>query len=264
MIVRLVFVWSLLVLAFCSPAATVKLDLLTVGLMTYSNVLVLGANTTDLYFRHENGIANVKLKYLSPELQKRFGYDAKAAAEEEKKQSELDALYQKSIETSIAEKAASAKAVDTKRKVSSATSLADPVSTRSWLGKPAPPLTVEKWLGDKPVLEGKFVLLSFWAPWSYPCRKCIPDLNALQKKFADKLVVAGVCSESQEEIEEMPGPKPEFAVATDPKGKFLSTIGVSSVPCALLLDSNGIVQYLGHPGAVTEKKLQALLEKPAE
>src|SRR5579862_4543865 len=97
MIVRFVLVWSVLVV-FCSPAATLTLNSLTIGPTTYSNVTVLGANTTDLYFKHEHGIANVKLKYLSPALQKRFGYDPKAAAEEEKRQSEMDVLYQKQLE----------------------------------------------------------------------------------------------------------------------------------------------------------------------
>jgi hypothetical protein len=225
---------------------------------------VLGANTTDLYFRHQQGIANVRLKYLSADLQKKFGYDPKAAAEEEKKQSELDARYQKDLEMSIAAEVASAKATSSKQRISSEDSLGDPISAKSLLGKPAPALDVEKWLGDKPVLEGKFVLLSFWAPWSFPSRKCIPDLNALQKRFPEKLAVVGVCLESEGEITEMAGPNPEFPSAADPKGKLASAMGIMSVPCVLLLDPKRVVQYQGHPSAITEKKLQALLTKPTE
>lgn len=253
----------LVLFAFCSPAAGLKLDSLLVGPTTYSNVVVLGANTTDLYFRHQNGIANVKMKYLTPQLQKKFGYDPKAAAEEERKQAELDARYQKDLEMNIA---AEGKAASAKQKIvaSSEDSLADPVSDRSLLGKPAPPFKIEKWLGDKPELEGKFVLLSFWAPWSFPCRRCIPFLNELQKRFPQRLVVVGVCSESETEVEEMPGPKPEFPTAIDPKGNLFSTIDVTSIPCVVLMDSKGIVQYEGDPGAITEKKLQALLAKSAD
>jgi hypothetical protein len=32
----------------------------------------------------------------------------------------------------------------------------------------------------------------------------------------------------------------------------------------LLLDPKRVVQYQGHPSAITEKKLQALLTKPTE
>jgi cytochrome c biogenesis protein CcmG, thiol:disulfide interchange protein DsbE len=263
MIVRFVLVWSVLVV-FCSPAATLTLNSLTIGPTTYSNVTVLGANTTDLYFKHEHGIANVKLKYLSPALQKRFGYDPKAAAEEEKRQSEMDVLYQKQLEMNLEAEAASAQEANRKRQLSSEDSLADPISAKSLVGKRAPALNFEKWLGDKPALEAKSVLLAFWAPWSYPSRKCIPNWNGLQKKFPDKLVVVGVCSESEKEIADMPGPKPEFAAALDPKGKLAALLAVTSVPCVLLLDPKGIVQYQGHPAAITDAKLEALLTRAAD
>jgi len=189
MIVPFVFVCCLLLPAFCTLGISLKLDYLTAGSTTYSNVTVLGANATDLYFKHNRGIANVKLRYLGPELQKRFDYDPKAAAEAEKKQNEDEALYQSELASRIAAEAAKATQPGRKAVFTSEDSLADPISDRSLLGKPAPPLDLDKWLGDKPALEGKFVLVSFWAPWSIPCRRWIPDLNELQRKFRSSLVV---------------------------------------------------------------------------
>jgi hypothetical protein len=37
---------------YAAWAETVRLNTLQVGATTYSNVVILGANTTDLYFRH--------------------------------------------------------------------------------------------------------------------------------------------------------------------------------------------------------------------
>jgi thiol-disulfide isomerase/thioredoxin len=240
------------------------IDSLTVGSTTYSNVVVLGANVTDLYFKHDHGIANVKLKYLTPVLKKRFNYDPAAAEEAEKKQNENDEQYQRNVAFSLAAQAARARGAAQKPLATSEESLADPISDHSLLGKSAPPVEVEKWLGDKPVLDGKFVLVSFWAPWSIPCRQTISDLNALQKKFREKLVIVGVCSESETEIAEMSGPKLEFPAGIDSKGRLGVLLGITSVPSVVLLDPNGIILYDGHPSAVTEKKLQSLMAKVAE
>lgn len=251
-----------LALSLSVSAASLKLDTLMVGSTNfaptiYSNVTVLGANITDLYFTHALGIANVKLKYLSPELQKQFNYDPKAAAEAEKQQNESDLRYQKSEATSFFSHGQKAEAGG-KAPSSAENSLVDPISERSLLGRPAPVLDADKWLGEKPAMEGKFVLVDFWAPWSIPCRKCIPELNSLQKKFKDKLLVVGWTSEA--EMADLNELKMEFPSALDTKSKLTALADVTSIPCVLLIDNKGIIRYQGHPGGITDKRLEALME----
>src|SRR2546422_9097028 len=87
-------IWSgWLALAASLPAAPLRLDFLKVGSKVYSNVTVVGANTTDLYFTHNEGITNVKLKYVEESLRERFHYDPKAAADAERQQVEDDSAY---------------------------------------------------------------------------------------------------------------------------------------------------------------------------
>ena len=252
-------IWLLKFEAFA--AAPLKLDYLKVGTRTYSNVTVIGANATDLYFTHAHGISNIKLKYLDPSLQRRFNYDPALAAELEKQQEKDDTLYYQSLASNLVARAQKAATAAKKAAATSDFSLADPISEKSLLGKPAPPIEVEKWLGEKPALEGKFVLVCFWAPWSIPCRKCIPAMNALQKKFPEQLVVVGLTSEAQEDVETLDDPKLEFPSAIDSKARLSEAAGVNSIPFALLLDEKHIVRYVGHPGALDDKKLQALLVK---
>jgi thiol-disulfide isomerase/thioredoxin len=272
MILRLFVVTGWLLAGSSLFAVNLKLNTLTIGAITYSNVSILGANASDLFFTHDHGITNVKLKYLNPDLQKQFNYDPVAAAQAERKQIENDSLYRDYIATKIvAEREQAARAAQAAQAaqaaaeaVSSGNKLADPISDRSLLGKPAPALDADKWVGSKPVSEGKFVLVSFWAPSSVPCRKWISEWNDLQKKFADKLVVIGVTSAAESEIAQMDEPKIEFPCAIDSSARFTSAVGVTSIPCIMLVDPGHKVLYQGHPGALSGEILQSILEKPSE
>ncbi len=254
---------GVLPLVTSSALAALQFPWLTVGPVTYSNVVVLGANTTDLYFNHDQGIGNVKLKYLSPDLQKRFHYDAKAAAEAERKQAEADALYHSTVASNIAAQVERVRAANAAANAPREC-LLDPISEKSPLGKPAPALNVDSWIGDKPDLEGKFVLVSFWEPWSSASLQTLPDLSQLQKKLAGQLVVVGVSTNSEAELSKLSSVKPDFAAATDGKGKISAAAGITSIPCALLIDPKGLVRYQGHPAALTEKKLKAIIAQTAQ
>lgn len=254
-------VLSALLFVLSAAGEPLKLGILKVGSTTYSNVTVLGANATDLYFSHSLGFANVKLKYVGKDLQKRFGYDPKAAQEAEQRQNENDILYQTTLAKAALTQAALGKS---KVSIGSETGLADPISETSLLGKPGPSLDAAKWLTEKPDLEGKYVLISFWASWSAPCRQWITELNALQKKYAAKLVIVGVSAESETDVANLSEPRMEYASAIDSKAKLSAAAGVSSIPYVLLCDPKGTVLYQGHPGAITDKKLEGLLSKPAE
>jgi thiol-disulfide isomerase/thioredoxin len=241
------------------------LDRLVVGSRTYTNVTIVGVNTTDLFFTYDKGMSNAKLKYLEPELQARFRYDPEVAALVEQQQIEDEARYIAAMSAKMAaDIAAQAEKAILAAKKAAATyeeSLVDPYADTSFLGQPAPALEVEKWLDEKPVLEGKFVLINFWAPWSFASRRAIPALNDLQKKFAGRVVVVALTSDPEREVQEMPGTKIAFASAIDSKVRVASAVGVTSVPCLLLVDPKGVVRYQGHPAALSDAALEVLLSK---
>jgi len=257
MIMRRIVPGLLAVISFSATAATLSLPFLKVGSVTYSNVTIIGANSTDLYFNHDQGIGNVKLKYVDPALQKRFNYDPAKAAEAEQQKAEADALYSSTAASNFAARAQLARAAAARENGRSQT-LGDPVSDKSLLGKQAPPVKAEQWAGAKPELEGKYVLVAFWEPWSAASRQSLTDLSALQKQFADKLAVIGITTNSAAGLDKMEADKPGFPVATDPEGKLGAAAGVTSIPSVLLVDPNGIVRYQGHPAALTEKSLKSL------
>ena len=118
---------------------------------------------------------------------------------------------------------------------------------KSFLNQKAPELVVEKWLTPEPKREGKFVLIDFWATWCPPCRKAIPELNALHKKFGDRLVVIGISDEPEEKVKAMKEPKMEYASAIDTKGRTKEKLAVTGIPHVIILDPQGVVKWEGFP-----------------
>lgn len=118
---------------------------------------------------------------------------------------------------------------------------------KSYLGKKAPELIVEKWLTAQPDTKGKFVLIDFWATWCGPCRKAIPELNEFHKKYSDKLVVIGISDESEATVKKMTDPSITYASAIDTKGRTKKTLEVKGIPHVIIMDPEGIVRWEGFP-----------------
>jgi thiol-disulfide isomerase/thioredoxin len=92
-----VFIALGLIAAVWPARADEKLPVLKVDSNVYSNVTVTTVTATDIYFTHSRGMSNAKLKQLSPDLQKHFGYDSKQAGEAEQKQVAANARFHSQV-----------------------------------------------------------------------------------------------------------------------------------------------------------------------
>ena len=81
-----------LAVVWAAPANE-TLSVLRVGSNTYSNVTVTSVSATDIFFTHGGGMGNAKLKQLSPEWQKHFGYNSKQAVAVEQRQAAANTQY---------------------------------------------------------------------------------------------------------------------------------------------------------------------------
>jgi len=139
--------------------------------------------------------------------------------------------------------------------------------------QPVPSFTVETLEGQTisaASLQGKVVLLNFWATWCGPCIAEIPDLIQLQNKYERQFQVIGLSVDagSPEDVKRFVQEKkinyPIAIVSTELQGKFG---GVMGLPTSFIVDTNGrIVQK--HVGlrdpAIYDLEIRALLGLPVE
>jgi peroxiredoxin len=90
-------------------------------------------------------------------------------------------------------------------------------------------------------LRGKVVLLNFWATWCPPCRKEMPDMEALYRRFEKKgLVVLAVSDEERETVAGfLAKQKYTFPVLLDPGRKVNDAFGVEGIPKSFIFDAEG-------------------------
>ncbi len=118
---------------------------------------------------------------------------------------------------------------------------------RSFLGEKAPEFVVERWLTPEPQMEGRYVLIEYWATWCGPCRRSIPLLNEIHRRFEGKLTVVGISDESEEAVRAMKDPRIEYSVAIDTQARMKKALGVVGIPHAIILEPQGAVVWEGFP-----------------
>lgn len=86
---------AVVTLAALPANADEKLAVLQAGVNTYTNVTITDVTATDVFFTYPGGMGNVKIKQLSPELQKHFDFNTQKAGAADARQAESNAKYQK-------------------------------------------------------------------------------------------------------------------------------------------------------------------------
>ena len=118
---------------------------------------------------------------------------------------------------------------------------------KSFLGKPAPAITVQKWINKEPDRAGKFILIDFWATWCGPCRKAVPELNRFHEKFGDKLVVMGISNEKEDVVRKFTDENIKYYSALDTTAALKKQFEVTGIPHCVIINPAGIVVWEGYP-----------------
>ena len=135
------------------------------------------------------------------------------------------------------------------------------------LGDMAPPISVDYWVKGEELAEfeaGKVYVIEFWATWSPPCRKSIPQVSELAKKYPQIRIVGVASAEQLPEKDredtrlatvinfvKEKGEGMAYTVAYDGDETMNATwkdpAGRSGIPVAFVVDEKGRVAWIGHP-----------------
>jgi len=102
------------------------------------------------------------------------------------------------------------------------------------------PINVTDAAFQKTVMESPVpVIVDFWAPWCGPCRMVAPILEKIAKEYADKLIVA--------------------KVNTDENQQWASKYNVEGIPTMLMIANGKIVHR--QVGALPEPMLREVVDQ---
>ena len=112
-------------------------------------------------------------------------------------------------------------------------------------------------------LQGRVIFINYWAEWCKPCRKEIPELNALYQQVSEHVLILGVNFDGVQNdqlIAQTQSMGIKFPVlTTDPRQQFgAKASGV--LPETLVIDSHGMLHEV-LLGPQTMEKLEAIANK---
>ncbi|MCC7011614.1 MAG: redoxin family protein [Planctomycetes bacterium] len=147
------------------------------------------------------------------------------------------------------------------------------------IGDPAPKLKLSGWVKGEPLASFErdtVYVVEFWATWCVPCRKSIPHLSELQKRYADsKVRMLGISVREEDPRKVAPfveqlGEQMSYAVATDlvleganpSQGAmvlgWLKPAGEVALPTVFIVDRDGKIAWIGDTMAVDQPLAQIL------
>lgn len=125
------------------------------------------------------------------------------------------------------------------------------------LGQPAPAFEGKLLDGsnfDLGSLKGRVVVMDFWATWCPPCVVSIPSIQKMSEKYADQPVTVIGINQDQQKTKTVQSfvdkKKITFAQVMD-DGSIGNSYHVTGIPTTVILDKEGVVQYVHVGGSAT-------------
>lgn len=157
----------------------------------------------------------------------------------------------------------------------------EPTPTEEPEKYPAFDFTLKDQYGNEHTLsdyKGKIVFLNFWATWCPPCKKEMPDIEALYNEYnlnQDDVVILGVANPSSDEYPKNADVSKEeiiaflddndytFPTVFDETGELLANYYISAFPTTFIIDKEG--NYYGYVASMlTKPQMESIIQQALE
>lgn len=141
------------------------------------------------------------------------------------------------------------------------------------IGDKAPAIKITDWVQKKSKdtsLNGKFVIIDFWATWCAPCLASMAHVNELVEEYKqnENLVFLAMSEEPKEKIAPLLS-RVSFkaSVVTDTSRDTQNDYKIEAIPDCVIVDDKGRIQWTGNPKNLTKRIIEKILagekiEKP--
>lgn len=133
-------------------------------------------------------------------------------------------------------------------------------------GQIGPDVFVSEWFNDPPAsLRGKTIKVEFWRTNCPHCINAISKLNEMAERFRDDLVIVAITQERADGVRQGLSRRNvdpdglKYPVGLDPQGRTAGEVGVSGVPHAIVMSSDGVVRWQGHPASLPDQTLEQII-----
>lgn len=90
--------------------------------------------------------------------------------------------------------------------------------------------------------KGKIVIIDFWATWCPPCRRGIPDLVEIQKKYQKEVLIIGISLDNETKPDVVPFIKKfgiNYPVAYGTTEVVEAFGNIEAIPTSFIIDKSG-------------------------